>query len=76
MTSGNDKIITIPQSVHGMQSNGISVSLRILQNGAYIQNTWAARECYAVVDNNHNIILTMPDCAGVNMFAGRAELFG
>lgn len=67
----NECTITIPAITHQLNGTVIACQAFSLQDGAYLQGTWAARETWAELGDGGAVVLHYPGTAG---YAGRAVL--
>ena len=63
--------MTIPAADHGMTGIVSACNVFALVSEEYLSNCWAARETYATVSENGDIILHYPQSSG---YAGAAAL--
>lgn len=71
VTGSGEHTITIPASAHGLSGSALQHQFSSQRGGAYVTDSWAARESYATLEAGGDIVL---HCAATTSYDGRAVL--
>lgn len=71
LAGSGERTITISAQTHGMTGTILQHQFFSQRNGAYVADSWAARQSWAVLSSNGSIVLHCPETSG---YAGRVIL--